>query len=307
MRYFVSGNSLPLNYTNSGKLQNEGGFIHPRRSLKTFVIIVCLNGTLYIAQDNVQYTLKENQFIILFAGHKHFGFKKSEGSLSYFWCHFKAWQNKYQILDGADIQGYFHSRQKAPPGHSDRKTDISYEKLSGIYLIPEHGEISPDGRAVLIFRQLLDLARTECYSGQIRNYTLSTLAMEITQEYIKKNYKHKNKALNPSMEKVIEWIRINYSKPRTMKQIAKLFNYNTDYLTTAFRLYTGIPLMRYINLARIDAAKKLLLTTTQSIKEIAYKVGFEDEKVFMKRFKKLEDTTPTKYRNAFNRAKIVSK
>ncbi|GHV70314.1 hypothetical protein AGMMS49928_17630 [Spirochaetia bacterium] len=74
----------------------------------------------------------------------------------------------------------------------------------------------------------------------------------------------------------------------------------------AFRRYTGIPLMRYISIVRISNAKKLLLGTTAGIKEIAWQVGFEDEKTFMKRFKQLEDITPSTYRNAFNRAKIVN-
>ncbi|MDR3341484.1 MAG: helix-turn-helix domain-containing protein [Treponema sp.] len=52
-------------------------------------------------------------------------------------------------------------------------------------------------------------------------------------------------------------------------------------------------------------AKKLLIESSESIKEIAYKIGFNDEKAFMKKFKQFEDITPTKYRNAFSRAKIV--
>jgi YesN/AraC family two-component response regulator len=90
-----------------------------------------------------------------------------------------------------------------------------------------------------------------------------------------------------------------------MEEIAKNFSYNPDYLSTAFRRYAGIPLMKYINMVRISNAKKLLLNTSEGIKEIAWRVGFEDEKAFMKRFKQLEDITPTTYRNAFNRVKIV--
>jgi len=97
-----------------------------------------------------------------------------------------------------------------------------------------------------------------------------------------------------------------------MERFIKKFNvllcnisYNADYLSTAFRRYTGIPLMKYITKERISNAKNQLLNTTDGIKEIAWRVGFEDEKTFMKRFKQLEDITPTTYRNAFNRSKIV--
>jgi YesN/AraC family two-component response regulator len=91
----------------------------------------------------------------------------------------------------------------------------------------------------------------------------------------------------------------------SMGEIARIFSYNPDYLSTAFRKYTGCPLMKYISMVRISSAKKMLLNTGDEIKEIAYKVGFDDEKAFMKRFKQFEDITPTTYRQAFNRAKIV--
>ncbi|MDR1972710.1 MAG: AraC family transcriptional regulator [Treponema sp.] len=107
------------------------------------------------------------------------------------------------------------------------------------------------------------------------------------------------------MEKIIEWIRVNYNLKMGMEKIAKIFFYNPDYLSTAFRKYTGYPLMKYITMVRISNAKKMLLNTSEGIKEIAYKVGFDDEKVFMKRFKQLEGISPTTYRNAFSRTKIV--
>jgi YesN/AraC family two-component response regulator len=63
----------------------------------------------------------------------------------------------------------------------------------------------------------------------------------------------------------------------------------------------------YIALIRISNAKKLLLETDLTIKEIAYQVGYADEKEFMKRFKLMEEVTPKTYRNAFPRTKMVKK
>jgi YesN/AraC family two-component response regulator len=42
-----------------------------------------------------------------------------------------------------------------------------------------------------------------------------------------------------------------------------------------------------------------LYSTTLSIKEIGFQVGFSDEKYFMKVFKKLEGLSPSQYRHAF--------
>jgi AraC-like DNA-binding protein len=129
--------------------------------------------------------------------------------------------------------------------------------------------------------------------------------MEISQEFVESRFQRKDRELNPKMEKIIEWIRVNYNLRISVGEIARAFFYNPDYLSTVFRKYTGYPLMKYIAMVRISHAKNLLLNTSEGIKEIAYQVGFDDEKAFMKRFKQLEDVTPTTYRNAFSRVKIV--
>jgi YesN/AraC family two-component response regulator len=63
--------------------------------------------------------------------------------------------------------------------------------------------------------------------------------------------------------------------------------------------------MKYVRIVRISNAKKQLLISNDGIKGIAWHVGYEDEKLFMKQFKELEGISPTTYRNAFNQCKIV--
>jgi AraC-like DNA-binding protein len=300
MKYLISENDNFLIHVSSGQLLNRKNFIHQRRNLDTFVIIVCLKGTLYIAQDERRYTLSKNQFITLFAGHEHYGYRECEKDLSYYWCHFRIRDNKFSIIRDNELARIFDIKT-GTPNHAEGDE----KHFSRYYTLPEYGEIAPNGRAILIFRQLLDLARKNCYSDRLPDYALSFLAMEISQEFIEAHFQDKNRKLNPKMEKIIEWIRVNYNLRLGMRDIAKIFSYNPDYLSTAFRRYTGYPLIKYITMVKISNAKKMLLDTGEGIKEIAYKVGFDDEKTFMKRFKQIEYITPTTYRNAFNRVKIV--
>jgi AraC-like DNA-binding protein len=288
MKYFISNNERLLIHVSSGKLMREKKFIHDRRRLDTFVFIICIKGKLHIVQDDIKYTLTENQYLILFADHEHYGFRESEGELLYYWCHFELPDNDYLILEEKE------------------KGSIFEKDVSKLYILPEHGDITTNGRATMIFHQLLDIARNNCYSTKLTNCALSLLAMEITQEYVENNKPvNTEKEHNPNMEYVIEWVRINYNRNLTIKKIAKYFSYNPEYLSTVFKKYQGLPLMKYITTVRIAKAKNFLVNSDEGIKEIAWKVGFRDEKTFMKRFKKLEDITPTKYRNAFSRAKIV--
>ncbi|MDR2072184.1 MAG: AraC family transcriptional regulator [Spirochaetaceae bacterium] len=301
MKYLVCENEKPLIHVSSGQLLSEGRFKHPRRNLDTWVIIICIKGKLYIAQDDRRYTLTENQYIILFARYEHFGFKESEEELSYYWCHFKISDEKYRIMKNDELIHVFDTKTVV------LDTSQRENLISRYCVLPEYGDISANGRATLIFRQLLDLARNDHYSDMLPNYALSLLAMEISQEFIEYHFKKDIKQSNPRIEKIIEWIRVNYNRRLTLEVIAKRFLYNPVYISTAFKKYTGLPLMKYVNKVRISNAKRLLLESSYGIKEIAWEVGFEDEKTFLKRFKQQENITPTTYRNAFSRTKIVKK
>ena len=315
MRYLLCENANQLQHVSSGQLLSEGRFIHPRRKLDTWVLIICTKGKLHIAQDDRRYTLAENQYLILFAGHEHFGFMESGEGLSYYWCHFRIPEDRYSIANNSALAMIFDTKTvdfDAPfllnkmnydGGRGD--SNITEGHFSQYYILPEYGDLSANGRAVLIFRQLLDLARKDCYSAMLPNCALSLLCLEISQEFVESHFQRHSRELKPKMEKIIEWIRVNYNLRFTLEELARIFTYNPDYLSTAFRRYTGMPLMRYISMVRIANAKKLLLNTGGSVKEIAGQVGFDDEKTFMKRFKQLEDITPSTYRNAFNRTKIV--
>ena len=292
MRYLITENSNPLVFISGGKFEKNRNFIHEKRRIDTFVIFICIKGPIYISQDGRRFTLRENQYLILFADHEHAGYMESTSAVSYYWCHFKVYGNDYRIVNQSELAIHV--------------TPETNETISSFYILPEHGDLSGNTRALFMFRQLLDISRGSVYSPNLPNYALSLLAMEVSQEFIELNFPDtKNKKKDPKLERIIEWIRINYNLPLTLDKLGKRFNFNPDYLSTNFRKYKGVPLMKYILLVRIAAAKNLLLNSPDSVKEIAYKVGFTDEHIFMKRFKQFEDTTPTQYRNAFIHVKLV--
>jgi len=291
MKYLISNGASPLSYISGGKFVKNKNFIHEKRRLDTFVIFICLKGSVYIRQDSQKFTLKENQYLILFAGHEHEGYLESEGAVSYYWCHFKIKNDDYKIINRQELLVLFSEAENF---------------ASRFFILPEYGDLSSNTRAIMIFRQLLDISRSHYYSGNLPDYALSLLAMEVSQEFIEINFADNIEAkLNPKMEKIIEWIRVNYSQNISLGKIARMFNYHPNYLSTAFHKYKGVSLMKYILTVRLLNAKKLLLNSSDGIKEIAWKVGFEDERCFMKRFKQFEDITPSQYRNTFSRIKLV--
>lgn len=290
MRYFLADASLPLEYASCGNLLSKDGFLHPRRILDTYVLILVKEGTLSITQSGINYEVQSNQYILLNMGEEHLGYEPSKGKLSYNWVHFTI-PNMVTVI-------------------KEEKYLFQVTKIGGedipekdIYVIPEYGVISFHKKVPLLFNQLLDLSRHEkLYSSYITNYAISLLVMEISQEFFDKY--NKTRQIPPKVINIMEWIQSNYYKPLTVNSIASEFGYNPDYLSTLFRKSTNKSLIHYINRTRIDIAKSLLVTYDISIKEATYSCGFTDEKYFMKTFKKFENMTPTEYKKAFAQKKI---
>ena len=89
MRFFVSEEDSLMHYEVSGNLISKDGFLHHRRTLPCYVFIMVKEGTLYPNQNGIPYEVKKDQYILLPAGEEHFGYKPSEGRLSYYWVHFR--------------------------------------------------------------------------------------------------------------------------------------------------------------------------------------------------------------------------
>jgi transcriptional regulator GlxA family with amidase domain len=67
-----------------------------------------------------------------------------------------------------------------------------------------------------------------------------------------------------------------------------------------FKLATGVTPIEYLQKTRIEAAKKLLELTDQSVLEVMLNSGYNDLKAFRTLFKKSAGMTPKSYREKFN-------
>ncbi|MCF0056926.1 GlxA family transcriptional regulator [Dyadobacter sp. CY356] len=67
-----------------------------------------------------------------------------------------------------------------------------------------------------------------------------------------------------------------------------------------FKLATGVTPIEYLQKTRIEAAKKLLELTDQSVLEVMLNSGYNDLKAFRQLFKKSAGMTPKSYREKFN-------
>ena len=103
--------------------------------------------------------------------------------------------------------------------------------------------------------------------------------------------------------RIKEYIDTNYSNPDlSVTELSAIFKTNSSYLSSQFKKEFDIGLLDYITTVRIDAAKKLLVTTDSPNTEISLQVGYSNTRTFLRAFSKAEGITPKEYRRINNPA-----
>lgn len=83
---------------------------------------------------------------------------------------------------------------------------------------------------------------------------------------------------------------------RTVDELARVAGLHPVYATALFRRHFGLGLKEHLARQRIAVAQKLLLTTRQSVLEVAYACGFATPGRFHAWFRRLLGQTPRDYR-----------
>lgn len=91
------------------------------------------------------------------------------------------------------------------------------------------------------------------------------------------------------------------SLPLRLEKLSQQFNVSQRTLIRRFNNALGIPPNTYLQLVRIEHARKMLEESDYNIEIIMNKVGYEDASSFRRLFKKKTGVTPTEYRHRFSR------
>lgn len=102
---------------------------------------------------------------------------------------------------------------------------------------------------------------------------------------------------SPFVKMCYDYISLYVEDEFTLKDLAAYTGYAEHYLGKKFKKETGIHLKEYIKLAKIEHAKRLLLSTNQSIVDISERLHFCSPSYFTKTFREITSFTPVEYRN----------
>lgn len=100
---------------------------------------------------------------------------------------------------------------------------------------------------------------------------------------------------NSKFKNVINYICENYCDDITSAGLSRYFGYDEAYFCRQFKSITGITPMNYVQIIRLENAKKMIKASNLKISEISTLCGFKDASYFTRCFKKRYGITPAEY------------
>ncbi len=122
----------------------------------------------------------------------------------------------------------------------------------------------------------------------------------IVENHIKlliKEYPKTTGDFNPLIMNIKSYVEESLFGEISVKELARIFNYNEKYIGKLFKEKEGIGIIEYVNRKRLIKAKELLEITSMTVTEIAQQTGFNNVTYFNRLFKKRFGKSPTEYRN----------
>lgn len=128
--------------------------------------------------------------------------------------------------------------------------------------------------------------------------TLSHVLMRALDDFMDGICLYAEKHYNTTVGKAMAYITAHYKERVSLKDVAQAVNLSPFRISHVIKEQTGKTIIQHVIRMRINKAREMLEKTDKSCSEIAYEVGFCDQSDFIRHFRKINGTTPARYRRA---------
>jgi len=168
-------------------------------------------------------------------------------------------------------------------------------------VVTEQDDVYTSGGATSSFHLMLKLVENYCGRDvAIRAAKYFAIDMDREQQSYFNTFfplrDHGDELVTMAQEKINQ----SFNKSHTIEQLLVEVPSSRRNLVRRFKQATGITPIEYLQRTRIEAAKKLLEQSRQSILEVMLETGYNDLKSFRQLFKKNVGLSPKAYREKFN-------
>lgn len=125
---------------------------------------------------------------------------------------------------------------------------------------------------------------------------LEKLADEYYQKDEEDDVQQVGNQINSFVKSARDYVEEHYAEDVSLQEVAEKIGISAGYLSTMFAQNMDCKFVDYLNQVRIERACTYLEQNYLKTYEIAYRVGFRDEKYFSRVFKKVKGMSPKEYR-----------
>ena len=100
-----------------------------------------------------------------------------------------------------------------------------------------------------------------------------------------------------AVERVIGAMHVHLDDSFSLEDMADVAIMSPFHFNRTFRELTGIPPCQFLSAVRLEAAKRLLLTTKRSVTDVCFDVGYNSLGTFIRRFTDLVGQSPRRLRS----------
>lgn len=102
-----------------------------------------------------------------------------------------------------------------------------------------------------------------------------------------------------TLNAILDYCRNNFRNGLRQRDVACALHVSESYISHVFSAKMEINFCKYLNILRVNEARRLLTEGSESITEIAYECGFSSPRSFNRAFAELTGTSPREYRKSF--------
>ncbi|WP_207533259.1 helix-turn-helix domain-containing protein [Desertivirga arenae] len=156
-----------------------------------------------------------------------------------------------------------------------------------------------------IIREELD-SRIDDFSQEVVIAQIELL-LSYAKRFYKRQFLTRQAASSDLLQQVEEVLSAYFKEGKTLELglptvqfLAEQLNYTANYLSDMLRSLTGLSAQQHIHEKLIEKSKELLSTSSLTVSEIAYQLGFEHSQSFSRLFKNVTRQSPVQFRTSFN-------
>lgn len=255
--------------------------IHPDRVMPFHVLVYLVRGEMQIIEDDTVYLLTPDSLIFLKGGIHHWGRKTCPPDTAWYYVHFYLPQET--VCPTVEL-----------PKESPAIRTYQPEDYNRSLLLPKSLSDIRTGRIAEKLKRLNDLFHSpEPY----RIASLGPLLGEILLDCVKtSDFCPSDVPHSDRIRLILSYLAAHLTEPLDTSSLASCVGLSYKYAGELFKRKTGMTLLEYHTVLRMNEAARMLRETGLASAQISERLGYTEPFYFSNVFKKVHKMSPRDYR-----------